>query len=84
MNNVEIGRELKAGELVEGTVVVVKPPSSPTNAVFTMWVAETNEKLVVLHSGVLKWSVINVVGPDGCLYDDQGRKVSVFEYLGKV
>lgn len=78
----EVGRELKAHELVPRTVVVVKPPD---RSVFvTFWVTRVEPDYVAFYSDDLRWTVLNFVQPDGTITDDRGRQVRVFEYLGKI
>lgn len=82
----EVGRELKASELVAGTVVLVEPPQPAVPGVlFSMWVGEVTPEYVVLFAGAVKMAVINfVVQPGDTLQDDHGRPVHVFEYLGEI
>lgn len=76
----EVGRELKASELKAGEIVVIEPPGH--SAMITMWVGEVREDTVVFYSGVKNWHVMNFVRDDA-VYDDQGRWVHVYEYLGE-
>jgi hypothetical protein len=82
-NNPEVGRELKAFDLRERTVVVVLPPNQ--RIIFTVWVTFASTECVEFLAADLdpRWTVINFVQADGSLHDDQGRLVRVFEYLGK-
>lgn len=77
----EVGRELNAKELTPKKIVVIQPPGR--NQFLTMWVDLVTPELVSFYAGVMKWTVINFVRPDGTICDDQGRQVHVFEYLGE-
>ena len=79
--NKDIGRRLKASELHPKQIVVISPPGR--SGMITMHVVERRPNLVVFYSGVFKIHVINVIGEDDELKDDQGRLVRVFEYLGE-
>lgn len=78
----EIGRELKASELVPATVVAIQPPEQ--DAYLTFWVSEVTADTAMFFAGVANWYVLNFVRPDGTIWDDKGRQVHVFEYLGKI
>jgi hypothetical protein len=77
----EIGRQLAVTDLVLNTVVVIAPPGR--DLFFTMWVRVIDNQSVTFYSGELRRHVINFI-KDGTLFDDKGREVKVFEYLGKV
>lgn len=80
----EIGRELLWSDLQPKTIVVVKPPGRPEDrGHFTFWVERVTVDYVLFHSAVLHWSVFSFHGRDDTVVDDQGRKVTVFEYLGE-
>lgn len=78
----EIGRELKAHELVPGTVVAIRPPGH--NGFITLWVGSARPTMVEFYSSEMHWTVVNFVRPDGSIVDDQDRVVHVCEYLGKI
>lgn len=80
--NSEIGRELKASDLVPHKVVVVQPPEQ--NIYATFWVEEVTADSVVFYASARNWIVMNFVRPDGTIWDDKDRQVHVFEYLGTV
>jgi hypothetical protein len=79
----EIGRELKASELVERTVVVLKRPGSHTA---TYWVFKVQPEYVVFRAGAISMDFIaQRTGPDlEQITDDTGRLLHVHEYLGKI
>jgi hypothetical protein len=79
----EIGRELKASELVPRTVVILEKPGHPF---VTWWVLHVFPDYVVFTSGVLRgYFVAHRTGPDlEEITDDTGRPMKVYEYLGEV
>lgn len=79
--NSEIGRELSVGELTPGQVVVIAPPGRTER--ITIWVESVDPEMVVFFAGELNIRVINFI-KDGQIFDDRGRVVRVFEYLGEV
>jgi hypothetical protein len=80
----EIGRELLFSDLKPRTIVVIKPPDRLGREIYmTWWVHSVSPGVVIFHSAVKHWSVVNFQGRDDTVIDDQGRKVTVFEYLGE-
>lgn len=80
----EMGRELKAHELREKTVVVVRREDRALAA--TLWVEAINEAAVVFFAGAT-WPRVHFMAsrlPNGSLIDDTGKRVLVYEYLGEV
>ena len=79
----EMGRELLADELVEKTVVVVGREDRPHYAI-TAWVQLVDAEIVLFSANEIKLTLITVRRPDGTLVDDTGKRILVWEYLGKV
>lgn len=79
--NSEIGREFSVGELTPGQVVVIAPPGRRER--ITIWVESVDPEMVVFFAGALNIHVINFI-KDGQIFDERGRVVRVFEYLGEV
>jgi hypothetical protein len=81
----EVGRELKAADLVHDTVVAMVPPGYD-DVVITMWVmlVDFQKSLVLFFSGERKLIVAISIQPDGSLIDDQGRVVKVCEWRGTI
>jgi hypothetical protein len=77
----EVGRRLKASELQPRQIVVIAPPGR--QELITMYVVEARHNLAVFYSGILKLHIVNIIGEDDELKDDQGRLVRVYEYLGE-
>ena len=82
----ECGRELKAFELKEKSVVIIQPPAAEPPVMMTMWVwdIDRDRQLVCFHSATLGWMVLNHFDDAGTIYDGQERVVKVFEYLGEI
>lgn len=80
----EIGRELKAAELVENTVVVVIPP--PYHTALTVWVVRVSfaDGIAVFRAGEHHTTILNRVDDAGRIFDGQGRTIHVFEYKGEI
>ena len=83
MDNEEIGRELRAREMKENTVVILNAEHQP-HIFMTTWVKQITPGLVCFYSGVTRIYFIGRIQPDGTLKDDQGRTIKVFEYLGEI
>jgi hypothetical protein len=83
IDNPEIGRQLTIADLAPAKVVVIKPPGS-TNTFFTLRVMDIKEHCIafVASSRELDWTVINFI-QGGKIYDDRGREVLIYEYLGE-
>ena len=80
----EMGRQLRADELREKTVVVVRREDRDLAA--TMWVEAVHDNAVVFLAGAT-WPRIHFMATrheDGTLTDDTGKQVLVYEYLGEV
>jgi hypothetical protein len=80
----EMGRQLRADELREKTVVVVRREDSDLAA--TVWVEAVVHNAVIFLAGAT-WPRIHFIAsrnPDGTLTDDTGKQVFVHEYLGEV
>jgi hypothetical protein len=78
----EMGRELRADELVVATVVVIAREDRPVAV--TTWVREIGDDFVVFYHGEVKTAFIVMRNPDGTLSDDTGQRIHVWEYLGEV
>ncbi len=80
----EIGRQLRADELREMTVVCLRREDRDITA--TWWVESINSRAVVFLAGAT-WPRIHFMAfrqADGTLVDDTGKLMLVFEYLGEV
>lgn len=76
----EVGRMLKASEIIPGRIYVIRPPG--TSSMFiTMWAEQVRDGLISFYSGVASWHVVNRIVGDEIL-DDRNRLVHVYEYLG--
>ena len=80
-NAEEMGRELKASELQDGTVVIL---SRDGLTGFTAWVELRILDIVVFGMGEIKTTLILRRLADETLIDDTQKQVHVFEYLGEV
>ena len=81
--NEEIGRELKAHELVAQTVIVLNAEHRP-EIFLTAWVEAITPNAVSFFAGLTKIHFIAGIQSDGTLKDDDGRAIKVFEYLGEI
>jgi hypothetical protein len=82
--NPEVGRELLAHELKVDKVVWITRQDRHT--VVTVWVAAVGPVLVEFVAAA-KEPVIHFLAAreaDGTLTDDTGKRIHVYEYLGKV
>ena len=79
----EIGKELKADQLVKRTVYVLMKAGRPAA---TMWCSDVNLKddLVLFWAGSIFTTLILFIQPDGTMQDDSGAKFAIHEYLGEV
>jgi hypothetical protein len=78
----EVGRELKASELREDTVVVVWKEGRPVMA--TMWVITVSEHAVILVKDEFLLALARC-GPGLEQVEDEDRvPMKLFEYLGAV
>jgi hypothetical protein len=73
----EIGRELKASELVPKTVVVVGRVDRPM--MITTWVSAVGVDYVTFYQGETRTTLIVRRLPDDTLADDTGARILVFE-----
>lgn len=78
----ELGRELRADELRERTVVALGRVDRPH--LFTAWVAEIRADYIAFRAGEINTTFLAVRHPDGMLTDDTNTRILVFEYLGEV
>jgi hypothetical protein len=78
----EVGRELKANELTERTVVVLGREDRAV--VYTAWVSRLGTDYVAFYTGVGNTTFIAYLREDGELADDTGKRILVYEYLGEV
>jgi hypothetical protein len=80
----EVGRPLLATQLVERTVVCVR--REDRDVMFTLWVEQIGADFVMFLAGASKPTIHFLAFrlPDGLLIDDAGRRILVYEYLGKV
>lgn len=78
----ELGRELKANELTERTVVVLGREDRAT--MYTAWVIRLGADYVAFGYGAINTTFIAYLREDGELVDDTGKRILVFEYLGEV
>lgn len=83
-DNAEIGRELKATELHEGTVIVAIPP--PYIMAVTVWVTDLDisQGVLVVHAGTISNTIINLFDDAGKVFDNRGMPVYIFEYKGEI
>ena len=80
----EMGRSLTASELVERTVVCVRREDRPIAA--TLWVEKVTKLSVTFLAGATVPHIVFMTFrlADDTLIDDSGKKMFVYEYLGKV
>jgi len=78
----EVGRELLASELREGTVIVLSRPDSDQG--ITAWVKYIDPEFVAFSMGVTRTTFLGRRQADGKIIDDTGVRVMVFEYLGEI
>jgi hypothetical protein len=78
----ELGKELKANELMERTVVVVGREDRA--AMYTTWVSRIGVDFVAFYSGVSKMIFVVKRNADDTMSDDTGKRIHVFEFLGEV
>lgn len=79
----EIGRELKASELQEGTVIIGIKDCGHNHAA-TIWVIKVMPAYVILYAGEVGLNVVLVRTPEDTLVDDTGAQVHTYEYLGEI
>ena len=77
-DNPEIGRELTAQELTEGTVVVLIGESHPGHA-FTVWVKSINQDTVAFWAGDIGVMLV-LFRTDNGLVDGKQQKLHVYEW----
>lgn len=77
----EIGRELKTDELKERMLVLLNAAHRP-NEYASLWVMAIHPNHVAFYAGLSQTTLMLYRGPDGALFDDGGRRLRVFEYLG--
>jgi hypothetical protein len=92
IDNPEIGRQLTIADLKPPNIVVIKPPGS-RNTFLTMRVMDVKKHSIAFvanaptsvfgrHLDSSSWTVINFIR-GGKIYDDRGREVLIYEYLGE-
>jgi hypothetical protein len=81
----EVGRELRADELKERTIVWLCREEHRYDMA-TMWVRNVNSAAITFLVAALKPPITLVLFrlPDGTLIDDSGKRMFVYEYLGEV
>lgn len=82
--NPEIGRQLRADELREKTVVCLR--REDRKLWMTLWVKSIDSDAVVFLAGAPEPRILFMVfrQADGTLVDDAGKLMLVHEYLGEV
>ena len=78
----EMGRELLAHELQVKTVVILGREDRPY--LVSIWVSEIGDDFVAFYAGDARTVLLASRHKDGTLTDDTGKRIRVWEYLGKV
>jgi hypothetical protein len=78
----EMGRELRASELKEKTVVLIGHDTCKAYA--TVWVEMVDKRFVAFRMGELNTTFFAFRNPDDTLRDDSGKHIRVYEFLGEV
>lgn len=79
----EIGRELFAQDLPAMDRKVVCSRKEDDAEHFTVWLEVLSEGLIILTAGEIRVSIILFI-ENGIIQDAKGRRIHLYEYLGKV